>query len=90
MLKGKLLTMGAAMLGVAAIAPAAFAEDAIVITPGYANDKAVTYQTAAPTRMFNVEKAVTLAPGEKRFGANLQVGGLGTGKQPVGQLGPAR
>jgi hypothetical protein len=79
MLYGKFLTIGAAALGVLAVAPAAFAEDTIVITPGYANDKAVIYQTAAPTRMFNVEKAVTLAQGEKRFGANLQVGGLGTG-----------
>lgn len=79
MINGKFWVMGAATLGIVAVAPAAFAADAIVITPGYANDKAVTYQTAAPTRMFNVEKAVTLAPGEKRFGANLQIGGLGTG-----------
>lgn len=80
MKNGKFFAFGAATLAVVAVAPAAFAaDDAVVITPGYANDKAVTYQTAAPTRMFNVEKAVTLAPGEKRFGANLQVGGLGTG-----------
>jgi len=78
MINGKFWVMGAATLGLVAVAPAAFAADEIVITPGYAADKTVKYQTAAPTRLFGVEKAITLAPGEKRFGANLQVGGLGT------------
>jgi len=76
---GKFTVIGAVTLGVVAMGQAAFAADAIVITPGKASDKAVTYQSAAPTRLFDVEKATTLAPGENRFGANLQVGGLGSG-----------
>jgi len=73
------LMMGSALsLSMVAFAPAAFAADQIIITPGQASDKTVTYQSAAPTRHFNVEKATTLAPGESRFGASLNVGGLGT------------
>ncbi|MDB5096020.1 MAG: hypothetical protein JWM80_441 [Cyanobacteria bacterium RYN_339] len=78
MINGKFLVLSAATLGLMTVAPAAMAADEIIITPGEATDKAVKYQPAAPTRLFGVEKAITLAPGEKRFGANLQVGGLGT------------
>jgi len=78
MRNGKLLMGTALSLSMVAFAPAAFAADQIIITPGQASDKTVRYQSAAPTRHFNVEKATTLAPGESRFGANLNVGGLGT------------
>jgi len=75
------LALGAAAMAVAMAAPAALAQqdNTVVITPGAGGDRTVTYQSAAPTRLFSVEKAVTLAPGERRFGANLQIGGLGTG-----------
>jgi hypothetical protein len=76
-------------LAVLAIAPSAFAAEQLIITPGYAADKTVTYQEAAPTRMFNVEKATTLRQGENRFGANLQVGGLGVGGTTPGIAGGA-
>lgn len=79
MRKGKLLLGGALAAGIVAYGPAAFAADQIIITPGQAADKTITYQSAAPTRMFSVEKAATLAPGEQRFGASLNVGSLGTG-----------
>jgi hypothetical protein len=89
MKSGKFWATGAATLAVLAIAPSAFAADQLIITPGYAADKTVTYQQAAPTRMFNVEKATTLRQGENRFGANLQVGGLGVGGSTPGIAGGA-
>jgi len=79
MRNGKLWVGGALALGFIAYGPAAFAADQIVITPGQAKDKTITYQSAAPTRIFTVEKAATLAPGEQRFGATLNVGNLGVG-----------
>ncbi|MFN3430754.1 MAG: hypothetical protein ACK46X_12455 [Candidatus Sericytochromatia bacterium] len=87
MRNGKLLMGGTLALSMVAFAPAAFAADPIVITPGQASDKTVTYQEAAPTRHFNVEKATTLAPGESRFGASLNVGGLGVGGATPGLAG---
>lgn len=88
MRNGKLLMGSALALSMVAFAPAAFAQsDVIIITPGQASDKTVTYQTAAPTRHFNVEKATTLAPGESRFGASLNVGGLGVGGATPGLSG---
>lgn len=87
MKSGKFWVAGAVTLGMVAIAPSAFAADQLIITPGYAADKTVTYQEAAPTRMFNVEKATTLRQGENRFGANLQVGGLGIGGATPGLAG---
>lgn len=83
----KLMTGSALALSMVAFAPAAFAADQIIITPGQASDKTVTYQSAAPTRMFTVEKATTLAPGESRFGASLNVGGLGVGGATPGLSG---
>jgi hypothetical protein len=87
MRKGKLWVGGALALGFAAYGPAAFAADQIIITPGQATDKTIIYQQAAPTRMFSVEKAATLAPGEQRFGASLNIGGLGIGGAPLGLAG---
>lgn len=87
MKSGKFWVAGAVTLGLVAIAPAAYAQNTVIITPGYASDKTVTYQEAAPTRMFNVEKATTLRQGENRFGANLQVGGLGVGGTAPGLAG---
>jgi len=70
--------LAAAALVVAAAPSALAADNSVTITPGAGGDKTVVYQPASPTRLFGVEKAVTLAPGERRLGANLQVGGLGT------------
>lgn len=87
MKSGKFWVAGAVSLGMVAFAPSAFAADQLIITPGVASDKTVTYQEAAPTRMFNVEKATTLRQGENRFGANLQLGGLGIGGAAPGVAG---
>lgn len=70
-----------AMLAIGLTANAALAQEQTVIVPvgdAMADEDAMLHQEAAPTRMFSVEKAVTLAPGTSRVGANLQVGGLGT------------
>lgn len=77
MMSRKFWVSGAIALAVTSFGQAANAES-IVITPGQATDKTVVYQSAAPTRHIDVEKATTLAPGQSRFGANLQVGGLGS------------
>lgn len=87
MSKAKFMVTGAVTLGIVALAPAAFAAEPIVITPGSAADKTVTYVDAGPTRMFNVEKAITLPHGESRVGASLQVGGLGLGGTTPGIAG---
>lgn len=86
MMSRKFWVSGAIALAVTSFGQAANAES-IVITPGQATDKTVVYQSAAPTRHFDVEKATTLAPGESRFGANLQVGGLGIGGTSPGIAG---
>jgi len=78
MTKRSLYGLATVALVVAAAPPALAVENTVTITPGAGGDKTVVYQPAAPTRLFGVEKAVTLAPGERRVGANLQVGGLGT------------
>jgi hypothetical protein len=83
----KFLMLGALALVVPFVGQQAASAESIVITPGQATDKTVTYQSAAPTRHFDVEKATTLAPGESRFGANLQVGGLGIGGTTPGIAG---
>ena len=87
MANGKFWVAGATTLGLLAISQAAFAAEPIIITPGQAADRTVTYQEAAPTRYFNVEKAITLPEGENRIGANLQVGGLGIGGNTPGVAG---
>lgn len=88
MFSGKFWVTGAVTVGLVGIAPAALAQaDPIVITPGQAQEKTTSYVSAAPTRMFNVEKGLTLAPGENRFGANLQMGGLGIGGSPMNVAG---
>lgn len=82
----KFLMAGAVMAAAVTYGQVASAES-ITITPGQATDKTVTYQSAAPTRHFNVEKATTLAPGQSRIGANLQLGGLGIGGATPGIAG---
>lgn len=74
----KIRIFGAVLAAVVSYGQVVSAEP-IVITPGEATDRTVTFQEAAPTRHFDVEKATTLAPGQSRFGANLHVGGLGFG-----------
>jgi len=86
MMSKKFLVTGAVALAVTSFGQAASAES-ITITPGQANDKTVVYQQAAPTRHIDVEKATTLAPGQSRFGANLQVGGIGAGGTAPGIAG---
>ncbi len=86
MMSRKFWVSGAVSLAVLSFGQAAMAES-VVITPGQATDKTVIYQSAAPTRHIDVEKAVTLAPGQSRFGANLQVGGLGFGGTSPGLAG---
>lgn len=78
MMSRKFWVSGAIALAVTSFGQAAQAES-IVITPGQATDKSVIYQSAAPTRHIDVEKATTLPPGQSRVGANLQLGGLGLG-----------
>jgi len=82
----KFLMAGAVLAAAVTYGQVASAES-ITITPGQATDKTVTYQTAAPTRHFDIEKATTLAPGQSRFGANLQLGGLGIGGATPGIAG---
>ena len=82
----KFLMAGAVVAAAVTYGQLASAEP-ITITPGQANDKSVIYQTAAPTRHFDVEKATTLAPGQSRFGANLQLGGFGVGGATPGVAG---
>lgn len=70
-----------AVLALGLTANAAYAQEKTVIVPvgdAMADESSMIHQEAAPTRMFTVEKAVTLAPGTSRVGANLQVGGLGS------------
>ena len=86
MMSRKYWISGAVALAVTSFGQAASAES-IVITPGQATDKTVIYQSAAPTRHIDVEKATTLPPGESRFGASLQVGGLGIGGATPGIAG---
>jgi hypothetical protein len=88
MFNTKLMLTGAMALGMVSYGQAAFAQDrTITITPGRANDSAISYQQAAPTRLFEVEKAITLAPGENRVGMNLQLGGMGIGGAAPGLAG---
>jgi hypothetical protein len=79
MLNHKFGILGAVTLGLVVYSQAAMAAEVVITTPNQVTTNTdLVHQAAAPTRYFNVEKAVTLGQGQDRLGASLQLGGLGT------------
>ncbi|HEY9723275.1 MAG TPA: hypothetical protein V6D47_14795, partial [Oscillatoriaceae cyanobacterium] len=76
---------GALTLGLMAYGLPAMAASAVVIQSGASTvNRTDVYQPAAPTRLLTVEKGVTLPQGQSRFGANLELGGLGVNSSSMG------